>query len=575
MSADKRYVMKYEESVYMKDNRHIGRQGTRKGAKCFLTLFLTLLLTLMLAVIPTGQAQAAAGDIVRCSTTSLGAQANAYSNYPEISSDGRYVAFTSVANNLVGVDTNAKMDVFRKDLQTGATVRCSTSAGGGQSKWNSQRPSISSDGRYVAFQSTANDLVGETMTRSHIYRKDLQTGAIVLCSTSSTGVQADYDCEGASISSDGRYVVFQTPAYNLVAGDSPGSQDIFRKDLQTGDIVRCSTDSAGMGVGAEFWRACISTNGRYVAFAGSGLVAGNTNTYYDIFRKDLQTGAVVCCSTDSTGGWANNYSERPHISSDGRYVVFYSPATDLVDGDTNNQRDVFRKDVQTGAILRCSTDFSGGQTDFGHSDHPCISSDGRYVAFDSYAADLVDGDTNDNWDIFRKELTVPVPPAPSITSVSPKSGAAGTKVTISGKNFGTTCGTSYVKFGTVKATSYVSWSDTKIVCKVPAAAAGAVNLSMTTSAGKSNLLPFKVLPRITKMVPKTGAPGTVVTITGTGFGDKRGTSCVKFGTTKVTKYTSWSNTKIVCKVPTTGAGAKAVKVTTAGGVSGGVTFTVK
>ncbi len=164
---------------------------------------------------------------------------------------------------------------------------------------------------------------------------------------------------------------------------------------------------------------------------------------------------------------------------------------------------------------------------------------------------------------------------PRITKISPKSGVAGSVVTVTGTGFGSKRGTSYVKFGAVKATSYVSWSATQIKVKVPAGGSGAVNLAVTTAGGKSNLLAFKVVPKITRLSPSAGAPGTLVTITGTGFGSKRGSSTVKFGTTAVTKYISWSNTKIVVKVPTTGTGAKTVKVTTGGGTSAGKTFTVQ
>jgi subtilisin family serine protease len=168
-----------------------------------------------------------------------------------------------------------------------------------------------------------------------------------------------------------------------------------------------------------------------------------------------------------------------------------------------------------------------------------------------------------------------VPLLPSISKIQPKAGVVGTKITITGKGFGATRDTSYVSFGKTKATNYTLWTDTKIECKVPAGAAGAVNLSVTIGVGKSNLMPFKVVPRITKLSPKLGPPGTVVTIRGIGFGSKRGASYVKFGITKVTNYVSWSDTKIVCKVPITGTGTKAVKVTTTGGTSNGMNFTVQ
>jgi hypothetical protein len=166
-------------------------------------------------------------------------------------------------------------------------------------------------------------------------------------------------------------------------------------------------------------------------------------------------------------------------------------------------------------------------------------------------------------------------PLPLVNRLLPRAGPVGTEVTIAGTGFGNSRSSSYVSFGSDQVIRYISWSDTQIVCKVPAGASGAVNLSVTTAAGRSNLMPFKVVPRISKLAPLSGSPGTQVTITGTGFGTRRGTSTVTFGRTEVTRYVSWSNTQIVCKVPATGAGTKLVKVTTAGGRSSGMTFTVK
>ena len=166
-------------------------------------------------------------------------------------------------------------------------------------------------------------------------------------------------------------------------------------------------------------------------------------------------------------------------------------------------------------------------------------------------------------------------------SISPVSGGAMTVVTISGTNFGATRGYSYVRFGTARATSYDSWSSTQIKVKVPAGAAGAVKLLVITGGGKSNAATFKVKPRITYISPLSGAPGKQVTLTGTGFGtmsassSSSSSSYVTFGDTKVTSYAFWSNTTIVCKVPATGTGAKLVKVTTSGGTSNGVSFTVR
>ena len=164
---------------------------------------------------------------------------------------------------------------------------------------------------------------------------------------------------------------------------------------------------------------------------------------------------------------------------------------------------------------------------------------------------------------------------PYISKLAPKSGTAWTVVTVSGSGFGDTRGTSFVRFGDVQVTSYVSWSATQIVCKVPAAAYGSINVAVETTGGRSNLMPFKVVPRVTKFSPMSGAPGTVVTLTGNGFGENRKTSIVTFGGTAVTDYVSWSNTQIKVKVPAMAAGSALIKVTTPGGTSVGAVFTVK
>ncbi len=366
-----------------------------------------LLLVIMLAMFfGIAAVDASPGDIVCFSTDSAGALGNSASVNSSISSEGRYIAFESVATNLVSGDTNGVGDVFRKELQTGAVVRCSTDSAGAQANDYSQSPSISPNGRYVAFESKAANLVsGDTNGAIDVFRKDLQTGAVVRCSTDSAGAQGNGDSFYSSISADGRYVAFESNAANLVSGDTNGASDIFRKDLSTGQIVRCSTDSAGAQGNGNSNIPSISADGRYVAFysEATNLVSGDTNGALDVFRKDLQTDAIVRCSTDSAGAQGNGGSDSPSISADGGYVAFFSEATNLVSGDTNGATDIFRKDLKTGAIVRCSTDSAGAQSN-GSSYHPSISSNGRYVAFESNAANLVSGDNNGTYDVFRKDL---------------------------------------------------------------------------------------------------------------------------------------------------------------------------
>jgi Tol biopolymer transport system component len=290
-------------------------------------------------------------------------------------------------------------------------LRCSTNAGGGQATGGgSHYPCISADGRYVAFYSSATDLVpGDTNTSKDVFRKDLHTGAIVRCSTDAAGSQVSGASAFPSISADGRYVAFASEAATLVSGDSNGKQDIFRKDVLTGAIVRCSTTASGGEVTGASSDPSISADGRYVAFASEAatLVSGDSNGKQDIFRKDLETGAIVRCSTTVVGGQLGQPSYNPSIGSDGSYVAFESDSPNLVESDFNGARDIFRKDLQTGATAICSTDAAGNEGNAAAYD-ACVSADGRFVAFYSSASNLVPGDTNAQGDIFRKELVAPV-----------------------------------------------------------------------------------------------------------------------------------------------------------------------
>ncbi|MHB9054157.1 MAG: TolB family protein, partial [Thermoleophilia bacterium] len=208
-----------------------------------------------------------------------------------------------------------------------------------------------------------------------------------------------------AISAGGRYVAFHSNATNLVAGDSNAAADVFVKDTQTGAISRVSTDSLGaQATGGASYIPAISAGGRYVTFFSdaTNLVAGDSNAAADVFVKDTQTGATTRVSTDSSGAQATGGSSYPAISADGRYVAFHSNATDLVAGDSNGVWDVFVKDTQTGATTRVSTDSLGAQATGGSSD-PAISADGRYVTFHSDATNLVAGDSNGVWDVFVKD----------------------------------------------------------------------------------------------------------------------------------------------------------------------------
>jgi hypothetical protein len=210
---------------------------------------------------------------------------------------------------------------------------------------------------------------------------------------------------GSQVSADGRYVVFTSTSSNLVAGDANGQQDVFVKDTLTGTVTLVSTDSTGVQGNNSSNTPSISADGTHVAFqsTASNLVAGDTNNQQDIFVKDLATGTTTRVSTDSTGVQVNGISSIASISADGTRVAFQSNAGTLVAGDTNGTTDVFVKDLGTGTTTRVSTDSAGAQS-AGTSINASISGDGTRVAFQSNASNLVTGDTNGSTDVFVKDL---------------------------------------------------------------------------------------------------------------------------------------------------------------------------
>jgi Tol biopolymer transport system component len=372
------------------------------------------------------------GQTTRVSVASGGAQANGPSFDPSISADGRYVAFASLATNLVSGDTNNEQDIFVHDRQTGQTTRVSVATGGGQANGNSSNPSISADGRYIAFDSNASNLVsGDTNNTGDIFVHDRQTGATTRVSIGPGGTQANRGSFAPSISADGRYVAFQSSATNLVSGVTNGTTHIFVHDRQTGATTRVSVASDGTEGNSLSIRPSISADGRYVAFQSIATNLGCTNGTQHIFVHDRQTGQTTCVSVASDGTEGNSGSNDPSISANGRYVAFQSQANNLVSGDTGFITDIFIHDRQTGVTTRVSIAFDGTEAN-NVSSAPSISADGRYIAFESNASNLVDGDTNSIQDIFvhdREDNTAPT--VVSITRADPNpTSAASVRFTV-------------------------------------------------------------------------------------------------------------------------------------------------
>ncbi len=376
------------------------------------------------------------GIASRVSVSSDGTEGNFRSMEPAMSATGRFIAFTSEATNLVLEDANGTTtDVFVHDTLTGATTLVSIASDGTQGDDSSMSPSVSADGRFVAFSSRASNLVvgdavlctppnTEPYTCSAVFVHDRQTGETTRVSVATDGTPADGDSESPALSADGRFVVFSSGASNLVAGDttvcvSPlgaphNCVDVFVHDRQTGETVRVSVASDGTPGNGNSASPVVSADGRFVAFTSdaTNLVPGDTNLCprfsdmvpcYDVFVHDRQTGETTRVSVAGDGAQGDSHAGSSAISADGRFVSFSSYASNLVAGDTNvcsvfgslvqSCSDVFVHDRQTGATTRVSIASDGTQADEGGL-YPALSADGRFVAFMSSATNLIPSDAN-------------------------------------------------------------------------------------------------------------------------------------------------------------------------------------
>jgi Tol biopolymer transport system component len=349
------------------------------------------------------------GRTSRVSVSSTGAQANGGSYNPSISADGRYVAFESAATNLVSADTNGDFDVFIRDRHTGRTSRVSRSTAGAQANGGSTGGAVSADGRYVAFASDATNLTpADTNGLTDAFVRDLRRGTTTLVSVSGAGVQGDHGSGGAQISADGRYVTFWSYASNLVTDDGNVFSDVFLRDRLTGRTTLVSRALAGAAADEYSSSATISASGRYVAFwsFASNLVAGDTNNGGDIFLWDRLTQQTTRISVSNTGAQANDGSHRVAINATGRYIAFTSSASNLVPGDTNDVGDVFIRDRIASTTTRVSVSSTGTQANADSASNPiAISPGGHHVGFSSEASNLVRRDTNNADDAFLHSTT--------------------------------------------------------------------------------------------------------------------------------------------------------------------------
>jgi Tol biopolymer transport system component len=365
---------------------------------------------LLLAVPPS----AAQDRITRVSVDSNGGEANSSSAYVgvAVSLDGRFVAFDSFASNLVPADTNDIGDVFVHDRATGVTVRVSVDSSGVEGDWLSFHPAMSKDGRFVAFESEASNLVpGDANDDRDVFVHDRDpdengvfdegNGVTARVSVDSNGVEGNGDSRNPSLSGDGNLVAFDSDADNLVGGDANGDSDVFVHNRSTGKTTRVSKASDGSAGNNSSYDPSISQDGAFVAFASSAsdLVPNDTNGVSDIFVRDRLNHLTSRVSIDSAGVEGNSWSYSCAISADGQIVAFVSYSDNLVAGDSNGDVDVFVHARATGVTTRVSLDSSGVEAEYG-SHSPSISADGRYVAFVTGSDNLVPGDSNQAYDVF-------------------------------------------------------------------------------------------------------------------------------------------------------------------------------
>jgi Tol biopolymer transport system component len=347
---------------------------------------------------------------------------------PAISGDGRYVAFQSDGAGLVPNDTSTNSDVFVRDRVLGTTERVSvgsdgeTPIGNGTEFGNSLDPAISADGRFVAFTSASRNLIpGRQIFETHVYVRDRATGTTEIVSERPDGETTNGPAAQPSLSADGRYVAFVSFSEGLVPGDDNLGPDVFVRDRVTGTTEAVSVSSAGalpqyLSGRPQSQQPSISADGRYVAFSSSArdLVPGDDFDDYDVFIRDRVAGTTRMASVTPSGEQAfGGDSAGPSISADGKFVAFHSSAGNLSPGGGFGTSDIIVYDVERNVTkpITLGQDFDQDDSVF-----PSLTADGGQVAFTSRNNDLVAGDTNGVSDVFRADVTWgdDVPPALSL-----------------------------------------------------------------------------------------------------------------------------------------------------------------
>lgn len=349
---------------------------------------------------------------------------NGASRDASVTDNGRWVVFTSDAEDLVGNDANGATDVFMRDLQTGTTTLVSVKPdGSGSGSGASGTPSISANGRWVSFSSVAEDLVANDGNgQEDVFVRDLQTGTTSLVSIdrqgSSSGTGRSYS---PVLTPSGRTVAFVSNANDLVADDDNLAFDVFLRDLNAGttSLVSIGRDGVGGGRG-DSWGPIVSPNGRYVVFtsAARNLVPTDRNRASDVFLRDLRQGTTTLVSVSRNGKrTSNGASAALGVSASGRYVLFTSNASNGASRDGNDTDDVFLRDLRDGVTKIVSANANGRSANAA-STAGALSSDGRFALFTSRATNLVSTPVSGLGDVYRRDVV------DGVTVLASASGAA-------------------------------------------------------------------------------------------------------------------------------------------------------
>lgn len=311
---------------------------------------------------------------------------NDESSRPSLSEEGRYVAFQSRATNLSDVDNDSLLDIYVADLSDGSIRLISTDGAGVKAVGDCERPSISGDGKKVVFYSRGSSF-GEPSAQNQIFVKDLDSGELTLISKNTSGTIGNGGSIGPRISLDGNWVTFLTLSTNLTAGGIDGDSvfDVYRINLDSGDLDLVSQTEVGVKGTAASLSASISENGQRVCFRSKSLEFDG-DSIDDVFVKDYSDGGkliLVSQTENAIKGLAD--SSRPNISNDGEFVVFFSEANNLSlqDVDINqisNNEDVFVKDLDSGKLILITKD---SETRLRSNVDPAISGECRVVTFSS------------------------------------------------------------------------------------------------------------------------------------------------------------------------------------------------